>query len=67
LRRLVLLVGLGLPSLLVLLAPTLPALAGSALVAVALLAGILGALAERWLFFAQAQHTVNLYYGADAA
>lgn len=66
LRRLVLLVGLGLPLLLVLLAPTLPALAGSALVAVALLAGILGALAERWLFFAQAQHTVNLYYGADA-
>lgn len=67
LRRLVLLVGLGLPSLLVLLASTLPALAGSALVAVALLAGILGALVERWLFFAQAQHTVNLYYGADAA
>ena len=27
---------------------------------------VLGALAERWLFFAQAQHTVNLYYGADA-
>ena len=66
LRRLVFLVGLGLPLLLVLLAPVLPAPAASVLLAVALLAGILGALTERWLFFAQAQHTVNLYYGADA-
>lgn len=66
LRRLVLRVGLGLPLLLVLLAPTLPAPAASVLLAAALLAGILGALAERWLFFAQARHTVNLYYGADA-
>ena len=66
LRRLVFLVGLGLPLLLVLMAPVLPAPAASVLLAVALLAGILGALGERWLFFAQAQHTVNLYYGADA-
>ncbi len=27
----------------------------------------LGLLVERWLFFAEAKHTVNLYYGAEAA
>jgi len=26
-----------------------------------------GVLVERWLFFAEAQHTVSLYYGAQAA
>jgi DMSO reductase anchor subunit len=30
---------------------------------VALTAHILGALATRWLFFAEAEHTVGLYYG----
>ena len=25
-----------------------------------------GLVAERWLFFAEAKHTVTLYYGADA-
>ena len=25
-----------------------------------------GLVAERWLFFAEAKHTVMLYYGADA-
>ena len=41
---------------------------------VALLASVLavvsagiGLVAERWLFFAEAKHTVNLYYGAQAA
>jgi sulfite dehydrogenase (quinone) subunit SoeC len=27
----------------------------------------LGLVVERWLFFAEAKHTVTLYYGADAA
>ena len=27
----------------------------------------LGVLIERWLFFAEAKHTVTLYYGAEAA
>lgn len=66
LRRLVMLIGFGLPLVLVLLAAVLPALAANVLLAAALLAGILGALTERWLFFAQARHTVNLYYGAAA-
>jgi DMSO reductase anchor subunit len=27
----------------------------------------LGLVVERWLFFAEAQHVVMLYYGEDAA
>jgi sulfite dehydrogenase (quinone) subunit SoeC len=33
----------------------------------AILFGAAGVLAERWLFFAEAQHVVSLYYGAEAA
>lgn len=33
----------------------------------AVLAAALGVLAERWLFFAEAQHVVTLYYGAETA
>ncbi|MCX7889027.1 MAG: dimethyl sulfoxide reductase anchor subunit [Rhodobacteraceae bacterium] len=42
------------------LAGVLPALAGLALAGVLHMAG---ALAQRWLFFAQAEHVVGLYYG----
>lgn len=35
-----------------------------ATLAVALLAHVTGALAQRWLFFAEAEHVVGLYYGA---
>ncbi|WP_257385698.1 dimethyl sulfoxide reductase anchor subunit family protein [Tahibacter caeni] len=35
-----------------------------ALALLALLLGSLGIFVERWLFFAQARHVVNLYYGA---
>ena len=31
------------------------------------LAASAGVLVERWLFFAEARHTVMLYYGAEAA
>ena len=34
-------------------------------VAVATLSVTLGVLAERWLFFAEARHVVNLYHGAQ--
>ncbi len=34
---------------------------------VAILTAGAGVLAERWLFFAEAQHVVTLYYGAEAA
>jgi DMSO reductase anchor subunit len=35
--------------------------------AVAVASAALGLVVERWLFFAEAKHTVTLYYGADAA
>ena len=45
-------------------------LSGAAAIGVSILAvlsGYLGMLIERWLFFAEATHTVTLYYGADTA
>jgi sulfite dehydrogenase (quinone) subunit SoeC len=35
--------------------------------AVAVLSAALGLVVERWLFFAEAKHTVTLYYGAEIA
>ena len=35
--------------------------------AVAVASAALGLVIERWLFFAEAKHTVTLYYGAEAA
>jgi sulfite dehydrogenase (quinone) subunit SoeC len=35
--------------------------------AIAVLALAVGLLLERWLFFAEAEHVVMLYYGADVA
>ena len=42
-----------------------PAAIASAALAVA--SGALGVLVERWLFFAEAQHVVTLYYGEAVA
>jgi DMSO reductase anchor subunit len=33
--------------------------------AVAVVSAALGMVIERWLFFAEAKHTVTLYYGAE--
>lgn len=64
LRLLVHLLAFGLPLALMLLAAAfLPAVA--LLLAVPAMAA--GLLIERWLFFAEAQHTQTLYYGAEAA
>jgi DMSO reductase anchor subunit len=56
-----------LPALLTLVA--LFAGAGTALIAaiLAVISAALGLVIERWLFFAEAKHTVMLYYGAAAA
>lgn len=67
LRRIALVTAFAIPFLL-----TLPALFGGGpaialLTLAAALLGTLGALVERWLFFAEAKHTVQLYYGASAA
>ena len=40
---------------------------GILLAVVALVSGMAGIAVERWLFFAQAKHTVQLYYGEKAA
>jgi len=40
---------------------------GIAAAAGAVIGGMLGILTERWLFFAEARHTVTLYYGDRAA
>jgi DMSO reductase anchor subunit len=38
-----------------------------ALLAVAIVLNAIGTVTERWLFFAEAKHTVMLYYGAERA
>lgn len=53
------------PCALALAAWRLPAASAALLVAAALLFQ-LGALVERWLFFAQARHTIATYYGVES-
>lgn len=69
-RRLrVIAVGLGCPTALALLAMTALADGPVAALTAVLAAGTAtaGVAVERWLFFAEATHTVTLYYGAEAA
>ncbi|MBB5208755.1 dimethyl sulfoxide reductase anchor subunit family protein [Chiayiivirga flava] len=63
LRTLVLLLAFALPALALALALLWPAASLPALM-VAAATFLLGAFVERWLFFAQARHTVALYYRA---
>jgi DMSO reductase anchor subunit len=67
LRRLAERSGLALPILLALAAALLPHWAATAALVIAAGAFTFGALVQRWLFFAEATHTVTLYYGADLA
>ena len=66
LRALFRIAGLALPALLILPSLLLDGLipATAALAAASL--ATLGALTERWLFFAEAKHTIQLYYGQNA-
>ncbi len=67
LRSLVQLAGVGVPLLTTLIAlGTGPAI-GLVLAVVAVIAVGIGVTVERWLFFAEAQHVVTLYYGAETA
>lgn len=66
LRRIALGAAFALPWLLSAAALFPSALAPAAAVAAALI-GTAGVLVERWLFFAEATHTVTLYYGAPSA
>jgi DMSO reductase anchor subunit len=67
LRRIALLAAFAVPFLLTLVAllvPGWPALAASAIAAPLAMVGV---VVERWLFFAEAKHSVTLYYGAAGA
>lgn len=67
LRLIVLVLGFGMPILLTFLAHGVgPAMAIVLSLAAAVFGG-LGVVVERWLFFAEARHTVTLYYGASHA
>ncbi len=67
LRAIALVVGFIAPVILLLAGVFLGGMAATVLAAVAALASLLGIYLERWLFFAEATHTVTLYYGRTAA
>jgi len=67
LRRIALVAGFVLPLLAVLAALLTPHLVDVILLAVAIVLNGIGTVTERWLFFAEAKHTVMLYYGAERA
>lgn len=66
LRRIARLAGFVAPAVLTLLALIFGGVFGGVMAALAVLSAAPGLLAERWLFFAEAKHTVTLYYGAEA-
>jgi len=47
--------------------PFLPPYAQAALALAAVLSAAAGVLAERWLFFAEAEHVVTIYYRGGSA
>lgn len=67
LRRLTLVVGFALPLLLSLGAALIAGPLGALAAVLAAVSAIAGVLVERWLFFAEAKHTVTLFYGAATA
>jgi DMSO reductase anchor subunit len=66
LRGIVRLAGFAFPALLTLLALLVGGAVGVVAAGLAIAGAALGLVAERWLFFAEAKHTVMLYYGAEA-
>lgn len=66
LRRYSLLLGFALPALLLFILADLPGPAALLLLLFVLAAHAVGLLLERWLFFAEAKHSVALYYGEKA-
>jgi DMSO reductase anchor subunit len=56
-----------LPALLTLIAAFAPSRTSTIAAILAAISAALGLVIERWLFFAEAKHTVTLYYGAAAA
>lgn len=66
LRRIARVAAFVLPVLLSLLALLFGGVIGGVAAGLAVASAALGLVVERWLFFAEAKHTVTLYYGADA-
>jgi DMSO reductase anchor subunit len=66
LRRVARYAGFALPAVASFFAVLLGGPSGAVAAGIALLSAAVGLLVERWLFFAEAKHTVMLYYGADA-
>jgi DMSO reductase anchor subunit len=67
LRRVAFIAGFVLPLACVLGTLLAPHLIDVVLLALAAVLNAIGTLTERWLFFAEAKHTVTLYYGAAQA
>lgn len=67
LRGITRLLAFAMPLLLTLLALALDGTLAVPATLLAAVLGLLGVLVERWLFFAEAKHTVTLYYGAATA
>lgn len=67
LRRVAIALAFTLPALLTLVAAAAGGSAGLAAAIAAAVSAALGVVVERWLFFAEAQHVVMLYYGAARA
>jgi DMSO reductase anchor subunit len=63
LRRIALLLGFAIPFMLSLITLRPPGWTATAAAILAAVLATLGVLVERWLFFAEAKHTVTLYYG----
>lgn len=60
-------VGFVVPALLILGAMAVGGPGAAVIAMLGVLLNFVGLLAERWLFFAEAQHAVTLYYGAQSA
>ena len=67
LRKLCLVALFAVPVACQLLALLVPGWLGVALLAIAVISAGAGVMVERWLFFAEAEHVVMLYYGRSAA
>ena len=67
LRLIALGLGFTAPAILVFLATLVTGWAAVVLLALATIGNAIGTLTERWLFFAEARHTVTLYYGSETA
>ena len=65
LRRIARLAGFALPGLATFLVLLVSGVTGAILAGLGVASAALGLLVERWLFFAEAKHTISLYYGAD--